>query len=354
MIRFTTGIMRPEEQPDAWPQPDEPTLVAPAPPPPPSDPYAAPPPPDRRIGSGMLLALGVLALIVAGLVAAWFLTHRGTGRASRTVTTAAITVRTPVAEVSIPDVHGLSLTAAQARLGLLGLKTAVAPVTSSGRIGTIVREVPAAGSKLPKGSVVTLSEVRAHPTPTPTVSTRPKPKPKPHTTTAPATSTVVVTTSPTTTAAQATTPTTTAAAPPQPQNATMPGVTGRTEAGAVQAMWNAGVFPSLAFVPATDPLGTVEQQAKPAGSTLPYHAHVQLNLSQGPGTKPSEHVPNTDGMTLKQALAAINGANLRLLYLPYPVTTKAQAGKVVQQTPLGGDSAPQNAQVLVFLAEYRR
>lgn len=295
----------------------------------------------------MLLALGILALIVAGLVAAWFLTHRGSGQAATTVTTAtAVTVRAPAAQVLVPDIRGTSVTAAQARLGLLGLHTAVAPVTSSSRPGTVVRELPAAGSKLPKGSVVTLAVARAHAAPTTTVHAKPKPTP---------TTTAAVTTAPTTTAAQTTqtSPTTTAAQPPQPQNATMPGVTARTEASAVQAMWNANVFPSLAFIPGTDPLGTVEQQAKPAGTTVPYRAHVQLNLSQGPGTKPSEHVPNTVGMTLQQALAALNGANLRLLYLPYPVTTKAQAGKVVQQTPLGGDSAPQNAQVLVFLAEYR-
>ena len=291
----------------------------------------------------MLLALGVLALIVAGLIAAWLLTHRGSGRPATTVTTAAVTVRTPAAQVLVPDVRGTSVTAAQARLGLLGLHAVVAPVTSTSRPGTVVRELPAPGSKLPKGSVVTLAVARTRPAPTTTVHAKPKATP---------TTTAAVTTAPTTTAAQ-TSPATTAAQPPQPQSATMPGVTGRTEASAVQAMWNAGVFPSLAFVPATDPLGTVEQQAKPSGATLPYHAHVQINLSQGPGTKPSERVPNTDGMTLKQALAALNGAHLRLLYLPYPVTTKAQAGKIVQQTPLGGDSAPQNAQVLVFLAAYR-
>jgi hypothetical protein len=34
------------------------------------------------------------------------------------------------------------------------------------------------------------------------------------------------------------------------------------------------------------------------------------------------------------------------------VTSKTQAGKVVQQTPLSGGHAPGNAQVLVFLGSF--
>jgi beta-lactam-binding protein with PASTA domain len=129
----------------------------------------------------------------------------------------------------------------------------------------------------------------------------------------------------------------------------MPDVSNQTEAAAVQAMNSAGVLASLFFVPSNDPLGTVEQQAKAAGSSLPYHSHAQINIATGPGDKPQEQVPNVVGQTLQQALASINGAHLRLLYVKFPVTSRSQAGKVVQQSPLGGGHAPQNAQVLVFL-----
>ena len=76
---------------------------------------------------------------------------------------------------------------------------------------------------------------------------------------------------------------------------------------------------------------------------------MQINISSGPGDKPSEQVPNVVGQTLQQALASINGAHLRLIYVKFPVTSRSQAGKIVQQSPLGGGHAPQNAQVLVFL-----
>ena len=133
----------------------------------------------------------------------------------------------------------------------------------------------------------------------------------------------------------------------------MPDVSGQTEQAAVTELTRAGVLPSLFFVPAKDALGTVEQQAKAADTTLPYHSHVQINLSRGPGDKLDVAIPNVVGRTLTDAVGALNGAHLRLIYVKFPVTTRAQIGKVVQQSPLGGGHAPQNAQVLVFLGALR-
>jgi serine/threonine-protein kinase len=133
----------------------------------------------------------------------------------------------------------------------------------------------------------------------------------------------------------------------------MPDVSGQTEQQAVQALNRAGILASLAFVPGTDPLGTVVGQAKSAGTKLGYHAHVQINLSTGPGDKPKEQVPDVIGKTLSDAVSAMNGASLRLIFVKLPVTQRSQAGKIVQQSPLGGNQAPRNAQVLVFLGAYR-
>ena len=133
----------------------------------------------------------------------------------------------------------------------------------------------------------------------------------------------------------------------------MPDVSGQTEQEAVQAMSRAGILASLAFVPGTDPLGTVVSQAKSEGTSLRYHAHVQINLSTGPGDKPKEQVPNVIGKTLSDAVSSVNAASLRLIFVKLPVTQRSQAGKIVQQSPLGGNEAPRNAQVLVFLGAYR-
>jgi beta-lactam-binding protein with PASTA domain len=318
---------------DAWPTSDAPTAIAP-PPPPPLAPVE--PPPDRRIGAGMALAIGAILLVALGILIAWLLTHRSSDKGSVTTvvlrtqstpaTTSRVTTPSVVAKIAMPDVRGRSLADARSALSAAGLKTAVTQVTSTKPAGTVVDEAPKPGAKLPKGSTVTLSVAHA-----PTA------------------------TGPTTTATTATTtaPTTTASAPPQPQNATMPDVTNQSEQSAAQALGRAGILASLVFVPAQDELGTVEQQAKPAGTTVPFHSHVQINISRGPNNNPLESVPSVIGKTLDQAVAAVQAAHLRLIFLKYPVTTRAQAGKIVQQWPLGGGQAPQNAQVLVYLGAFK-
>jgi serine/threonine-protein kinase len=273
----------------------------------------------------MLLGLGAVAIVALGVVLAYVLTHRHNEQpVTTTVTTAVSTHGQALPKIKVPDVTGRSFAAAQATLDAAGLPSTKREVASAEPAGTVVAQAPPAGSKLAKGSQIVLSVATA----TSSTSTN------------------------STTTGTSTTPTTTAVAPP-PQNATMPDVTSQKEAAAVQAMNQVGILASLVFVPSQDPLGTVEQQAKPAGTTVRFHSHVQINLSAGPNETAKAQVPNVVGQTLPQALTAINGVRLRLIYLKFPVTSKTQAGKVVQQSPLGGGKAPQNAQVLVYLGAYR-
>jgi beta-lactam-binding protein with PASTA domain len=399
---------------DRWPTPDaetgvlhreRETLVG-APPPPVAPPPPAPlgPGPDRRIGAGMLLAIAAIALAVAGVAIAYFLTHRSSSQPPATTTVVRSTAPKPVAvkkvavprvvglkeqpallrlsqlglqpkevfrpskqakgivlsqkpkeatevkkgsqvtivvdsgapKVALPALTGKSLADAQAALAKLGLQSTRTDVTSSKPAGTIVDQAPPAGTKLAKGSMVTLSVAKA---------------PAQATSTAPTTTGAQQTT---TSAQQTTTaPTTTAAAPAQPQNATVPDVTNQTEQAAASALNSAGILASIAFVPSSDPLGTVEQQAKQAGTSVPYHSHMQINVSSGPGQKQTEQVPSVVGQTLQQAVSTLNGTNLRLIYVKYPVSVRSKAGKIVQQSPLDGGQVPQNAQVLVFVGAYQ-
>ena len=350
---MTTPRNPPEPTTDSWPTRESTTLVVPPAAPSPTafvQERAAPAPVDRRIGAGMLLALGAIALVALGALVAWLLVHDRSN--TQTGTTVVITTqpaasatrttaRTPaVPRKLVPDLSGLKLAAARERLSALGLRAAVTTVTtSSATAGSIVDQGPKGGGRLPKGSTVTLSVAAA-----------------PSTTTAAAPTTTAA--APTTTAAA---PTTTAAAPttaptptpPTPQSATVPDVQGEQEASAVQRLGQAGILASLAFVPGSDPLGTVLEQAKPSGTVVPYHAHVQINISRGPADNSLEQVPNVIGRRLQDAVSALQGAKLRLIYLKFPVTSRAQAGKIVQQSPLAGGQAPQNAQILVFLGAYR-
>jgi beta-lactam-binding protein with PASTA domain len=313
--------------PDAWPTPQDETVVQQrdtvvggAPPPP-----STPPPADRRIGAGMLLGLGVLVLVAAGILIAYLLTHKNDNK-TPTATTVVVTTaptNTVPPKVAVPRFVGMKEQDALVRAGQVGLQPKEVFKPTKAPKGTVISQKPPEGSELARGATVTLV--------------------------VDSTSKQTATTTTATTA-----PATTAAAPPQPQSATVPDVTSQTEAAAVTSFGNAGILASIVFVPASDPLGTVEQQAKPAGTTVPFHSHVQINISRGPNNNPLVSVPNVVGKTLQEAVSGLNAAHLRLIYLKYPVTSQAQAGKVVQQTPLGGAQAPQNAQVVVYLGAYKK
>jgi serine/threonine-protein kinase len=287
----------------------------------------------------MLLGIGVLVLVAAGILIAWLLTHQKSDHKTTTVvvTTSPGTTTAPP-KVAVPRFVGLKEQDALVRAGQVGLQPKEVFKPTKAPKGVVISQNPPEGTELARGGRVTLV-VDSTPTTT-TASTT--------------TATTTSTTTPTTTQSATTTPTTTAAAPAQPQTATVPDVTGQKEAAAVTALGKAGILASIAFVPGTDPLGTVLQQAKPAGTKVPFHAHVQINVSRGPNATTDATVPNVIGQTLQQAVSTLNGAHLRLIYLKYPVTSRTQAGKIVQQSPLQGAKAPENAQVVVYLGAFQK
>jgi beta-lactam-binding protein with PASTA domain len=317
---------------DSWPTPEaetvvvqRETLVDAAPPP-----VEPPPPADRRIGAGMLVGLGVLVLVAAGILIAWLLTHRSDHKATTTVITTAQSTTVPP-KVAVPRFVGLKEADALVRAGQVGLQPKEVFKPTKAPKGVVISQNPQEGTELARGAHITL-----------VVDSTPK------------TNTTKTTTAATTTQSATTTPTTTAATPAQPQTATVPDAVTQKEAAAVTALGDAGILASIVFVPGTDPLGTVLEQAKPAGTTVPFHSHLQINVSRGPNATTDATVPNVVGQTLQQAVSTLNAAHLRLIYLKYPVTSQTRAGKVVQQSPLPGAKAPQNAQVVVYLGAYKK
>jgi beta-lactam-binding protein with PASTA domain len=333
---------------DAWPTADDPTVISQretvAGPPPPVG-----PPPDRRVGAGLLLGLGAVALVAAGILIAYLLTHRHKHHSTTTTVTTAVSTTALAAKVTVPRFVGMKEADALVRLGQLGLQPKEVFKTQRKSPGVVLSQAPQQAAQVAKGSTVKLVVSKAPTATTPTTTSATTTTPTTTATTTGATTTGATTTGATTSAAG----TTTTAAPPQPTSATMPDVSGQKEAAAAEAMNRAGILASLFFVPSSDPLGSVERQAKPSGATVPYHSHVQINISKGPNATTDEQVPDVVGKTLTDAVSTVNGAHLRLIYVKLPVTSKSQAGKVVQQSPLGGGQAPQNAQVLVYLGAYR-
>jgi beta-lactam-binding protein with PASTA domain len=277
----------------------------------------------------MLLGLGVLALIAAGILIAWLLTHKSDHKATSTViTTATAPSATTPPKVAVPRFVGLKEADALVRAGQVGLQPKEVFKPTKAPRGTVISQNPSEGTELARGAHITLV--------------------------VDSTGKTTTTTSATTPTQSATTPTTTAVAPAQPQTATVPDVARQKEAGAVTALGNAGILASIVFVPGADSLGTVLEQAKPAGTTVPFRSRVQINVSRGPNATTDETIPNVIGQTLQQAVSTLNAAHLRLIYLKVPVTSRTQAGKVVQQSPLSGAKAPENAQVVVYLGAFKQ
>jgi beta-lactam-binding protein with PASTA domain len=218
----------------------------------------------------------------------------------------------------------------------------------------VVGESPAPKQQAPTHSIVTLkvSDGTAAP-----AATQPAAKTSsPSQATAPAQTTVAAqTTTPAQTTATSTSQsaTATSAASARPASASVPDVAGRQVKSAAASLARAGFLISIAYVPATDPLGTVIAMSPLAGQTAETGSHVTINAASGPGQKARESVPDAAGMSIPAAVAAMQHAGLRLILLRKTVSDQALAGKVVEQTPAAGSTAPHNAQVLVYMGAFR-
>ena len=302
-----------------------PTTTTPLPP--------APPPeyePGNRIGLGMLLAIGLLAAAGAGLAAVLLTRDRPQSAAPTTVivtstpappTTTAPTKKATKLLLPLPDLVGQPWKQAAAGLRRAGFHVSFGTVRSGLPRGSVTAQDPKAGTKVAKGSDIRLNVSNGLGQETTTAAT-------------------------TTTPAQTT-------APSQPTTASVPALSGEVQS-AVQELDRAGFRASIAYVPGTQPLGTVDAQTPAAGAGAKTGSQVTVNVSSGPGGNPPETVPNVAGQRIPQALSSLHQAGLRLILLRARVTDRSQAGVIVAQTPLPGKKAPKNAQVLVYIGAYQQ
>ena len=237
----------------------------------------------------------------------------------------------------VPNAVGLGEAAARSGIVAAGFRVTEAHVPSTQSAGTVIAQYPVAGSRAADGTIVRIN-VAAAPSGGSAATAGAG-------TAAPGSPAV---TSPTTTSAAT-------AAPAQAQtgSASVPSVSGPVQ-GAAQALAAAGFRVSVAHVPGTAALGTVTAQQPAAGTTAPTGSHVTVNVSSGPGQSAPKTVPDVVGKTIPEGVAAFNQAGVRLIFLRYPVTNKASAGKIIEQTPAPGASVPKNAQILVYMGAYRK
>jgi beta-lactam-binding protein with PASTA domain len=256
-----------------------------------------PGPPPRALVDDIWPWLALLGLLaVAGLLV-WLFVFRGHHHKSQVV----------------PSVVGLRQRAAISRLTGEGYSVKAIVGPAKGPRGVVSAQAPGGGSRLPKGSTVTLQVSNGRPS------------------TLPATTTTATTTRRATTTAPAPT-------------AAVPAVTGQDMAS------GAGQVEAAGFVAETDPVegggtpGSIVQESPSAGTQAQAGGTVTLSVAT-PASPPSTEIPDVTGKTAAEARAALLEAKLTVK------TAYAQGtrGVVLRESPTG--TAPAYTQVTISVGK---
>ncbi len=307
-----------------------------------------PPPPPRPLIWPWLLLL--LVLVVGGLIALWLLTRDDNNTQARPVV--------------VPDVVGQRQNAAVARLNRRHLAARIASKASKLPAGTVFAQDPSAGTRVTRGSAVTLSVSAAQQVVVPNVAGKTAADAvallrqrglnvQTATVTSRRGNGLVVSQSPAagTTVAKGSTELIRVSR----GLVRVPNVVGQRRADAVAAIRGAKLVPSAVTVPSTQPKGTVVAQAPGAGKRVPQGSKVRLNVSSGappaggspppPPPPASRAVPDLTGLSQAQAQKRLNAARFKAV-VTY-VTSDEPQESVVTQSPEGGTTAKQSTRVTI-------
>jgi serine/threonine-protein kinase len=295
-------------------------------------PREPPAPPERRWGTiiATVVGLGLLAAVVVYLL----VSQNDTGGSGATL-------------VDVPNVVSQPVATATQTLHNLGLKTSqLNDETSTQPPGTVINQDPAGGRKADKGSTVVL-------TISSTTATVPDVKGQTIDQANAAFARVGLTVTRQDTENAFLTPGTVIATNPAAgavvnkgtavavQVAVAPGVaipdvSGKSQSVAGNTITQAGLTPKFTSASSnTVPSGNVIGTDPPAGTKVPPGSTVTVNVSTGPQ---QVTVPNVIGQTQLAAQGILTGAgfNVTVNQTPNP----ANAGKVIAQSPAGGQAAP--------------
>jgi serine/threonine-protein kinase len=222
----------------------------------------------------------------------------------------ALTVAGSSILIAVPDVTGLRSAPAQARLRAAGFRPRAETISSRRPRGQVVRQIPAAGTDVPRGSAVVVIVSAGR------------------------------------------------------QLVEVPSVTGLTADEATAELTRAGFRTRITRVPGAEAEGTVIGQGPAAGSRAPRGGVVRINVSRGQTqttttvvtttTTPARaSVPDTVGQDEATAISTIEGAGFRVRVVERSVADPAQDGIVISQSPQGGSSAARDSTVTVIVGRLR-
>lgn len=220
-----------------------------------------------------------------------------------------ISVARSPSQVEIPDVVGLATPVALRRLQSAGLRARAQAVQSRRPKGIVLRQVPPAGTEVPRGSAAV----------------------------------VVVSAG--------------------PQFADVPDVVGLDTDAATAQLTRAGFRTQVQRVAASEPEGTVIAQSPGGGARAQRGRVVRINVSRGQGqttttvvttTTPARAtVPNVIGQDEATASSTLEGAGLVPRVVNRTTSDPAQDGIVLQQSPAAGSNAAPGSTVTITVGRLR-
>jgi serine/threonine-protein kinase len=309
-----------------------------APPPPPSPPPAEPADRDRR--RRLPFALLVLVLLAGAVLAAVLLTRPD--------------------QVRVPVVLGQTLQSARAELEAAGFKVDIDRRADPSPVDNVFREVPSAGSKIDKGSTVTLF-VSNGPTTVkvPDVlglaeqdarkrmkraSLRPFSE---HESSRRVAAGNVIRSDPGPGAEIERGSRVTLIVSSGPKQVTVPDVKGQDENDAVRQLREANLSVVVRERASREPVDTVVEQTPAAGQVVGEGTTVTLFVSNGK----VEKVPDVVGLGQSEAEAELHSAGFRASVRTRSVTVPDQDGTVLSQSPAGGKERRKGESVTITVGE---
>ena len=224
-----------------------------------------------------------------------------------------VSIRVSRGRVRVPDVVGQDRSSAVAAIRAAKLEPAVATVTSARPKGTVIAQSPKAGAQAAEGSTVRLNVSNGA-----SSGGAPPPPPPP---------------------------------PPPAANTTVPDVTGMSQAQAQRTLNAAGLKAGVVYVPSDEPQETVVTQSPDGGATVKRGTRIQLNASLGPNPSAQQTVPSVLGLSASQARSRLSAAGFKVQQLTRTVSRPSQAGVVVDEQPAGGRRAPAGTTVTIYVGK---
>jgi len=138
-----------------------------------------------------------------------------------------------------------------------------------------------------------------------------------------------------------------------PQQVKVPDVTSLTTAAAHSQLHNAGLEFNDDQVTSDQPKGTVIAQDPAGGTTVTKGSSVTLTISKGPDTAP---VPNVSGQgqTPDQATSTLQGAGFKVQVKEIPTKDQTQDGKVIRQRPQPGTQLKKGRTVVIYVGNFQQ